>query len=673
MMKRIFSPGLAFVFVSLTQLLPAAAKIDFERVTPVPHDQPIPIQDFFRPRILQEPKLNPSGTHIAALIALGEDRHQLLVHDLESRKNEFVGGSGDKDIYQVNWLDDKRLLFNLATRKMYGLGLLAANIGELHNAYPLLQYYGSSLIAIPPKDRLRPLVWNRYDSLETQRDLGAATINTDGQRGKLVNLVAAGANHSMAMDARDNNERHIATGYPKPDRGITYGYLADREGRLAFAFTSLQGEMALHRFADGKWIQCPVDLENIDVLGSGDEPGQLVVLGPRQEGQPRALQLMDASTGLVGDVLLQDKAYDFNGWLYRHPTNQTIIGAMFDRNGPRSVWFNEDYRNLQKVLDGFFPGLVVRIIDSNEAQNLFLVACFSDRQPVIYNWVDLAKRTAGLFKSSAPWIDPARMSPVNIIKFKTRDGRSLDGYLTLPAGASKQNPPPLIVLPHGGPWARDYWGFDPEAQFLASRGYAVLQPQYRGSTGINWMFPQEDEWDFRKMHNDVTDATRTMVKSGLIDPQRIAIMGGSFGGYLAIAGVVHEPDLYRCAVTNAGVFDWAELVLEKKYHQFDSPIFGRMVRKLGDPKRDTEKFAAISPGREAGRIQVPVFVAGGKADQTVEIGQSRKLVATLQKNNVPHETLFFREEGHGTAHLDNTVELYGRIEAFLAKHLMPKR
>ncbi|MFZ5496174.1 MAG: alpha/beta hydrolase family protein [Verrucomicrobiota bacterium] len=670
-MKRLLRSCLALALV--IPPLPAAEKIDLGRVTPVPADQPIPIQDFFRPRTLQEPTLNPSGTHIAALITVAEDRHQLLVHDLKTQKNEFVGGSGDKDIHQVTWLNDSRLLFNLSARKMYGLGLMAANVGELSDAYPLLQYYGTRLIAVPPKNRLRPLVWNSYDALETRRDIGAAVVNTDIRSGKVVNLVAAGASYSDSRDARDNNERHIETSYPLPDRGLTTGYLADREGKLAFAFTALQGELALHRYADGKWVRCPVDLENIDVLGAGDEPGQLVVLGPRQEERPRALQLMDAATGRLGEVLLQDKAYDFNGWLYRDPADRTIIGAMFDRNGPRTVWFRDDYKALQKILDGFFPGLVVRIIGSNETQGIFLVATFSDRQPVIYNWVDLEKRTVGLFKNSAPWIDPARMQAMQVMKFKTRDGRQLDGYLTLPAGASRENPPPLVVLPHGGPWARDYWGFDPEAQFLASRGYAVLQPQYRGSTGINWLFPPEDEWDFRKMHDDVTDATKTMIKSGLIDPQRIAIMGGSFGGYLAIAGVVHEPELYRCAVTNAGVFDWAELVQEKKYFQFDSPVFGRMIRKLGDPKRDPEKFAAISPGREAGRIRVPVFVAGGKADQTVEIGQSRRLVATLQKNGVPHETLFFREEGHGTAHLDNTVELYGRIEAFLAKHLLPKR
>jgi dipeptidyl aminopeptidase/acylaminoacyl peptidase len=395
----------------------------------------------------------------------------------------------------------------------------------------------------------------------------------------------------------------------------------------------------------------------------------VVVVGPRQDGKPRALQLLDATTGTLGEVLLQDQAYDFDGWLYRNPATQDIMGAVFERNGPRVAWFNDDYKNLQKVLDHFFPGLVVRILGSDEAQKLFLVAAFSDRQPVVYNWVDLEKRTVGLIKNSAPWIDPLRMQPVNIIQFKTRDGRQLDAYLTLPKGASKKNPPPLVVLPHGGPWVRDSWGFDGEAQFLASRGYAVLKPNYRGSTGYGWMFPEEDEWDFRKMHDDVTDATKTMIASGLIDSGRIGIMGGSFGGYLAVSGVVHEPSLYRCAVTIAGVFDWEQQIKDKKYDQYDSPVFGRMIRKLGDPKKQKERFAAISPGRSADQIRVPVFVAGGKDDQTVEIEQSQTLIAALEKHQVPHESFLVSEEGHGMGHLDNQVDLYTRIEAFLAKNL----
>jgi len=656
----------------------AAEDLDLKRITPVPANEPIPIVDFFRPLMIQQPKLNPSGTHFAAIITASEDQHQLLVYGLDTQKSEMVGGVGDKDVYQVDWLNDQRLVFGLASRKLYGLGLFAANVGSINDAYPLLQYFGTSLIAVPRKNRLRPLVWNRFD-IETGKDIGAAVINTDIRSGRFVDLTStAQRSGSDWADARDNGNKHIVKSFPvTPGAALAWSYFADKEGQLEFAATAKDGVLELLHLVGDNWVKCPVDLEQIDIIDCGEEPGQLLVLGPRQEGKPRALQFMDGPTGKLGDVLLQDDAYDFfigglgTGWVYRDPTTLAIVGAVFERNGPRVVWFTEGYRQLQKVLDGFFPGMVVRIISMNEAQTRFLVSTYSDRQQPVYSWVDLEKHAAGLIKNSAPWIDPQRMQPQSIVKFKTRDGRQLDAYLTLPAGASKKNPPPLVVLPHGGPWARDGWAFDGEAQFLASRGYAVLKPNYRGSNGYNWMFPEADKYDFRKMHDDVTDATKTLIASGYIDGRRVAIMGGSFGGYLAISGVVNEPTLYRCAVTIAGVFDWEKQLKDKKYDQYESPAYGYLKRRLGDPRKNREKFDAISPGRHADQIRVPVFVSAGKEDRTVEYEQSRSLISALEKNHVPYEKLIVGGEGHGMAHLDNQVELYTRIEAFLDKYLKP--
>lgn len=656
--------------VGATACFSADAVLDLKRVVPVPANEQIPVMDFFRPKVLAQPVLNSSGTHVAAIVTAGEDKHRLMVMDLKARKYDMIGASGDKDVYQVHWLDDTRLVYSFSTDKLYALALMAADIGSLQRSYPLQQYNGSRLISVPLKNRLYPLVWNR-SNIENQRDDGVAAIDSSLNSGLLADLSAAGAEHEDFVAVRDNNDRHITTSYAKPPSGITYGYLADKEGELAYCFTSKNGNLAMYRLVDKNWVACPVNLENIDIEGAGNEPGEVLVTGPRQEGKPRALQLLNSTTGQLGEVVLQDEAYDFEGWLYRNPGTGDVLGAVFQRNGPRVVWFNEQYGALQKILDGFFPGLVVRILNSDIKHKIFLVAVSSDKQPASYNWVDLEARKAGLIRSSAPWIDPQRMQAMNILKFKTRDGRQLDAYLTLPAGATKANPPPLVVLPHGGPWVRDSWGYDGEVQFLASRGYAVLQPNYRGSTGYGWMFPVEDEWDFRKMHDDVTDAAKVVIASGLIDRSRVAIMGASFGGYLALSGVVNEPGLYRCAVSNAGVFDWELLLKSKKDDRYSSPTYDRLMRRLGDPKLQQEKFSAISPLRHVDQIRVPVFVAGGKEDQTVEIQQSRRLVSELEKHHIPFEKFLVGGEGHGMSHLKNEVELYTRIEAFLDKYLKP--
>lgn len=646
----------------------ASPVIDLKRTEPVPATEPIPIQDFFRPLALQQPTINLAGTHIAALVTVGEDRHELLIYDLKAQSGQLVSAMGDKDIFAVEWLGDDRVMFSLAARKLYGLGVFAVDVDDPAHAYPILQFYGIHVVAIPPKNPHFPLIWNRHD-FETSKDHGVVAINSNIKTARFVNLERAGADWNDAMDVRDMNERAIAKQYPVPDDGIVYHYSADLNGDLALAHVSQGGNLQLLRLADGKWEKCPIDLEVVDTFGSGNRPGQIAVIGGWDGKKPRPLQLVDTATGHVDDVLIQDQAYDFNGWLYRDAVSKVIVGASFDRNGPQMVWFDEGYAKLQSIMDKFFPKMVVRIIGSDRTGNLFLVSVRSDRQPVVYNWVNLQTRTVGLIKKSAPWIDAERMQPMSIIKYKTRDGRKLDAYVTMPKGASKANPPPLVVLPHGGPWARDGWGFNGEVQFLASRGYAVLQPNYRGSTGYDWMFPFSDQWAFRKMHDDVTDAAKAVIASGLVDPKRVAIAGGSFGGYLAISGVVREPGLYRCAVSIAGVFDWAAHIREKKYDRFDDINYDRLIKELGDPKKNAEKFAAISVLDGASQIKVPVFVAHGKDDPVVEISQSRALISELEKGHVVHEKMLVSEEGHGMGHLDNQVEMYSRIEAFLAKYL----
>lgn len=671
MTKRFIRARLALLLALPAAILPAADQIDLNRVAPVPAGQPIPIQDFFRPRALAQPILNRAGTHIAAIATADEDKHFLMVYDIATAGVKTLGFSAEQDIYNVYWLNNSRVLFQLSSRKQFGLGLMATDIASLTSPYPLQQYNGSSLVSIPLKDPDHPLVWNRHH-LETERDAGVVVLQTNLRNLQIGNLTTVTSGYGeIYAKVRENNQRTTLRSYPlPPESGVTYGYMADKEGELAYAFTSRQGALSMFRLDGKKWVSCPVDLEEIGIVGNANEAGQLVVIGPAADGKAQPLQLMNAATGRLGDIVLQDAHYDFNGWTYNNPATGDVLGAVFLKGGPRVYWFNEQYQALQKILDGMFPKQVVGIIGSDDKHEIFLVSTYTDRQPVLYHWVNLATRKAGIFRNSAPWIDPTRMQPMQIVQFKTRDGHRLDAYLTLPAGASKENPAPLVVLCHGGPWARDTWGFNGEVQFLASRGYAVLQPNYRGSTGSVGRFPAADRYDFIKMHHDVTDAVKTTLGTGLVDKDRVGIMGGSFGGYLAVSGVAHEPDLYRCAVTNAGVFDWTLQVQAEKYNQYDLPFYGRMIKTLGDPRVETAKYEAMSPIRHIAKIRAPVFVAGGKDDQVVELQQSRKLLNEFERHGITHEKLFIGGEGHGMAHLKHQVELYGRIEAFLAKHLM---
>ncbi|MGA2691665.1 MAG: alpha/beta fold hydrolase [Opitutaceae bacterium] len=655
----------------------AGESYDLTRTTPVPADQQIPAGDFFRPALAQEPRLNRAGTEIAAVVTAGEDRHLLLVYDVATRKYGMVGGNMDYDINEVRWLSNTRLVYEVSAQKLYGIGLYAAEVGDLENTYPLLQYQGARIISVPRKDPMSPLVWVSWDGLRPGGgEMGAALVNSSQlSKEKGVNLLVANPVALMALiqPIQENNDRHIIDRYPRPSSGRTVGYLSDKDGNLEYAMTTSGAHVTLLRLAGDGWVECPVDLDNGLIYGSGNRPGEILARAPHVEGRPSPLQFQDTATGRFGEVLVDDKGYDFVGYPYRDPVSGEVIGAVAQREGPHVVWFNDAYRRYQDLLNRSFPGLVVRILGSNDAQNFFLVATFSDRQPARYAWVDFSKHAAGLFKDSEPWIDPKRMQPENIIRFKTRDGRMLDAYLTLPKNASRDHPAPLVVLPHGGPFVRENWGFDGEAQFLASRGYAVLKPNYRGSPGYDWMFPDSDRWDFVKMSHDVVDATKAMIASGLVDPSRVAMMGGSFGGYLSLKGIVDEPTLYRCAVVMSGVFDWAQLISDKKYDytQFGSPEYNFLMRRLGDPRRDVEKFDEIAPVRHVDRVRVPVFVSHGRDDDNVDVGQSTRLVSELEKHNVPHESYIVGSEGHGMHYFKDRVEQYTKIEAFLAKYMAP--
>jgi hypothetical protein len=671
-------PALALSALLATSGRARAADVELSRITPVPAGEQIPAVDFVRPPILYNPSLNPSGTHIAALVTAGADRYQLMVDNLGTQKFEMLSGVGDTDIGGYVWLDDNRLVFSVGVQKLYGTGLYAADIDNLANAYSLLQYVGSRLIAVPQADRLHPLASISPDSMNSGNVGRVVELNTEIKTGKIFNLLSPGISDEVIHTMQEDNQAHIVETYPGPQEGLDAGFLTDKDGKLAFAFTAANGVFTMLRLEDGDWKRCPVDLDTVDVLGCGREHNEVVVIGPRQAGRPRALQFMNAATGELGDVIYQDPIYDFNGSLYRDRVTQQILGAYISRNGPRTVWFDPDYRKLQKRLEGTFPGLVVTVIGTNDEGSIAVVETYSDRQPAIYYWVDLAKHAVGLIKNSRPWVDPKQMQPMHAIRYKTRDGRTLDAYLTLPAGASKASPPPLVVIARDDSdiyrsqfersQGRYTWGYNEQAQFLASRGYGVLQPNTRISAGYWSMFPKQDEWDFRKIANDVTDATNTLVASGLVDRQRIAVMGAGFGAYLALASAESEPQLYRCGLAIEGTYDWASFMGYFSDDKHDNGMYDRMVRFLGNPHRDSEKFKALSVTDSIGKLRMPIFVAYDKIEVFYE-QQGKELVSALDSAGIPHEAAQIGSDRFGIGYLENRVDLFQKEEAFLGKNL----
>jgi dienelactone hydrolase len=636
----------ALLCVASTGLL-ASEYSDLSRLDPVPATEQIPIVDFVRPPLFDLVQLNHTGTKVGALVPSKADYRNLVTYDLNTQTVDGVSAkSGDFEISSFTWLDGDRLAY-LMTEKRSGSGALNLGVaGKLAEAEPVGAAGADGTVQIlanSPADRTQFLV-----------NLKGSRLRYDHP--EMINA----ANHGA-----------LVTRYPelRTDHGFNLNFWADKLGQLEYGITQEDGILALNRLQGDSWTKEPFNLDEVDVVDSGDNPGEVVALGPRDGNGPRPLQFMDAATGQAKDVILQDKGYDFAGWLFRDPVSHNIVGAVYERAAPHVVWFTQGYRDLQKLVDGLFPNQVVRILSMDDSGKVLLISSGTDRQPVVYSWVNLETHKSGLIKNSQPWIDPKRMQPTGIIKYTTAEGRQLDAYITLPAGASKKNPPPMIVIPHGSNDARWVWAFNPQVQYFASRGYAVLQPNYRGSAGYTWMYPESENWDYRKMSDDVAAATKKVISMGLVDGHRVGIMGAEFGGYLAIAGAAFEPGLYKCAISVSSFYDWGRYIRETKINKFSGPQYSREVYKLGDPDKDPAKFDAMSPLPHADQIHSAVLVTWGEFDDPEWISQSKDLVSAVSRNGVDAESVSFLNESYGVKHLDHKIELYQHIEAFLQKNL----
>jgi dipeptidyl aminopeptidase/acylaminoacyl peptidase len=266
----------------------------------------------------------------------------------------------------------------------------------------------------------------------------------------------------------------------------------------------------------------------------------------------------------------------------------------------------------------------------------------------------------------APWLDEQALVKMLPITYRTRDGLTINGYLTLPRGGGKNLP--LVVNPHGGPWVRDSWGYNPEVQFLASRGYAVLQMNFRGSTGYGREFWEISfkQWG-KGMQDDITDGVRHLIKEGIADPKRVAIYGGSYGGYATLAGLTFTPELYACGVDYVGVSNLFTFL--NTIPPYWKPLLDMWHEMVGHPEREKALLEAASPLFHVDKIRVPLLIAQGAKDPRVNVNESDQMVAALKKRGLAVEYILKDNEGHGFHNEENRFEFYEAMERFLAKHM----
>lgn len=344
-----------------------------------------------------------------------------------------------------------------------------------------------------------------------------------------------------------------------------------------------------------------------------------------------------------------------------------IICALYITDKIQYKFFNksdeEVYNKIKPRLDGYsisFRGV-------NREENKIIIQAYSDKNPGMYYLYDVKKDILTKIADVKPWLNEEEMSEVKSIKYTSRDGLTIHGYLTIPRGAEAKNLP-VVVTPHGGPWARDVWQFKNDIQFLASRGYAVLQMDFRGSVGYGRKFKEAGfkQWG-KAMQDDITDGVNWLVKEGIADPKKVAIYGGSYGGYATLAGLTFTPDLYVCGVDIAGPSNIFTLL--EALPPYWEPIRRMMYEMMGDPEVDKELLIEASPLFHVKNIKKPLFVVQGAKDPRVPQSEADQIVDALKAKGVKVKYMLKENEGHGYKNEENILEMYSEVEKFFEKYL----
>jgi dipeptidyl aminopeptidase/acylaminoacyl peptidase len=627
-----------------------------------------PIESFFENRAFSEAALSPNARFLAAKLSRPGQRDALVVIDLATNAAKVAAVFADFDVGDFQWVNNERLVYNAREKDIaqgdthMGPGLFAVN----RDGSGYRQLVTRSAKWVQEHAVINLLPYNTY--LLHQRGAQDSTAiyvrspkYVDNGDTEVVNLL------------RLDTETGRAASVSRP--AGTREWLLDQKGepRLVEALENDMTVLYYREPSTDKWRK----LAQFNAYTAGADAIEPIAFGPdgalyvaASGGRDKtALYRLDVVTGKRdAEPIVALKDYDFSGSLVF--ANDKLLGVRVLSDARSTAWFDPAMKALQQRIDSALPATVNLVTRAAHAETPWvLVQSYSDVQPHMWNLFNAETGALNKVGESYPKIDPRQMGVQEALRYKARDGLEIPAWLTLPHGSKRKNLP-LVVLVHGGPFMRGgEWGWDPQAQFLASRGYAVLEPEYRGSTGFGdrhfragWK-----QWGL-KMQDDIADGAKWAIAQGIADPKRICIAGASYGGYATLMGLVNDPDLYKCGVDWVGVTDidllykgdWSFFSdMPENYKRFGMPTL------IGDQVKDAVQLKATSPLAQAARIRQPLLLAYGGNDYRVPIYHGRKFYDAVKAHNPDAEMVVYEEEGHGWYLPKNRIDFWSRVEKFL--------
>jgi dipeptidyl aminopeptidase/acylaminoacyl peptidase len=602
----------------------------------------IPLEDFFKNPEKARYQISPDGKYFSYM-APYEKRMNIFVQEIGTEKAIQLTTEKDRDISGYFWKNPTRIVYLKDTGGDENFKLYGVNID------------GSNLQCFTDFPKVRTEILDDLYDFPDELIIGLNKRNPEVFDPYRLNIVTG----KMTQLAENP--------------GNIQGWILDHDGKLRAATAIVDGVNTQLLYREKETDQFKPVLttnfkESLSPLMFTFDNKNLYATSNLGRDKS-AIVIFDIANGKEIQTLYENKDYDVSDVTWSR-LQKKLICANYESSRQERYFFDEEGRKMFDKIQAKLGNYVFNITSLTKAEDKFMIRTYGDRSMGGYFVYDVAKDSMQKVADIAPWLKEEELAEMVPIEYTARDSVKIQGYLTLPAGYTMETAKdlPVVVNPHGGPWARDSWYFNPEIQFLANRGYAILQMNFRGSTGYGRIFWEKSfkEWG-KTMQDDITDGTQWLITKGIADAKKIAIYGGSYGGYATLQGLVREPDLYAAGVDYVGVSNLFTFM--QTIPPYWKPMLDMMYEMVGNPKTDSAQFVATSPALNADKIKTPLFVAQGKNDPRVNIAESNQMVDALKKRNITVEYMVKDNEGHGFHNEENRFDFYRAMEKFLGQHL----
>lgn len=598
----------------------------------------IPLENFFRNPDKTSYQISPDGRFLAYL-APWQSRLNLFTHEFTQKRVQRITHETERNLAGYFWGNSNRLVY------------LKDHAGDENFHLYAVSVDGKDTIDLTPYAGITVQVIDQLRDNDDEMIIGMNLRNREIFDAYRINISSG----TLILEAENP--------------GNITEWKTDHSGKIRIAITTDGvNQSILHRADHNKPFETLITTNFRETL----HPllftfDNLALYALSNIGRDKmAIVLFDLSLGMETKVLYEHDKVDLEGLNFSH--NRKVLTHYYYTDWKMTMVHLDPVTALHfSLVEKQVGEDQVMLVSQSRDEKIHLFRTYSDRSLGEYYLLNSENAQLDLLAEVSPWLDKNALSTMHPVSYTSRDGLIIHGYLTLPghAGSGKL---PVVINPHGGPWVRDTWGFNPEVQYLAHNGYAVFQLNYRGSTGYGRKFWESSfkQWG-KKMQDDITDGVNWLIEAGIADPARIAIYGGSYGGYAALAGLTFTPDLYACGIDYVGVsnlFTFMETI-----PPYWKPYLEMMYEMVGHPDTDHDLLHSASPVFHASRIKAPLLVAQGKNDPRVNINESNQIVDALRNKGVDVEYLVKDNEGHGFHNEENRFEFYRAMERFLRQHL----